>query len=209
MPKIKYKTEEERKAAKKRNALAHYYRKRDKYLAYSKEYALKNREKILAKGKAYDKNNAERIKERKRLYRLAKKEERAKYLEETRLKRQKQTAEYYKKNKEKLKANAREWRILNPEKARLLSAQKRAVKRKAIGKLSKDIAEKLMRLQKGLCVCCRVSLAETEYHIDHIIPLSKGGAHTDTNVQLLCQSCNCSKQAKDPIEFMQSRGYLL
>ena len=31
----------------------------------------------------------------------------------------------------------------------------------------------------------------------------------DTNIQLLRATCNTSKGAKDPIEFMQSRGFLL
>jgi len=29
--------------------------------------------------------------------------------------------------------------------------------------------------------------------LDHIVPLSKGGSHTRTNVQLLCRECNLSK----------------
>jgi hypothetical protein len=33
--------------------------------------------------------------------------------------------------------------------------------------------------------------------------------HTDFNVQLLCATCNLNKNAKDPIDFMQSRGFLL
>jgi hypothetical protein len=29
------------------------------------------------------------------------------------------------------------------------------------------------------------------------------------NVQLLCPPCNLKKHAKDPIQFMQERGFLL
>jgi len=43
------------------------------------------------------------------------------------------------------------------------------------------------------------------YHYDVIA----GGANDRANLQLLCGSCNKSKHAKDPIDFMQSRGFLL
>jgi len=33
------------------------------------------------------------------------------------------------------------------------------------------------------------------YHIDHIIPLAKGGIHTKNNIQLLKPSINMSKGA--------------
>jgi 5-methylcytosine-specific restriction endonuclease McrA len=47
------------------------------------------------------------------------------------------------------------------------------------------------------------------YHIDHIMPLALGGSNTDDNIQLLRQRCNNQKCAKHPVDFMQSRGFLL
>jgi len=35
-----------------------------------------------------------------------------------------------------------------------------------------------------------------EMHLDHVIPLSKGGTHTWNNVQTGCKPCNLSKAAK-------------
>jgi 5-methylcytosine-specific restriction endonuclease McrA len=60
--------------------------------------------------------------------------------------------------------------------------------------LTKKDIEFLYKLQDGICVSCRKSL--DNYHIDHIIPVSKGGGLTLSNVQLLCPFCNQSKNDK-------------
>ena len=65
----------------------------------------------------------------------------------------------------------------------------------------------LLKLQRGQCACCRVKL--TRFEIDHVDPLALGGAHSVRNIQLLCRLCNRQKHATHPIDFMQSKGYLL
>lgn len=74
-------------------------------------------------------------------------------------------------------------------------------------KLSKNIASELMKKQRCKCAVCKVKL--DKYHIDHIMPIALGGENTDLNVQLLCNMCNWKKNAKHPVDFMQSQGYLL
>ena len=101
------------------------------------------------------------------------------------------------------------WQKLNPEKCRIYSQNNRAMKRKNGGQLSSGLTEKLMKLQRARCACCKADLTKVKYHLDHRIALSNGGLHTDANIELLCEHCNCSKSAKDPIDFMQSRGFLL
>lgn len=64
----------------------------------------------------------------------------------------------------------------------------------SIGKLSLNIKETLYSKQNGLCNGCFKQLEQ--YHIDHIVPLVRGGANTDDNVQLLCATCNLSKGSK-------------
>lgn len=46
------------------------------------------------------------------------------------------------------------------------------------------------------CVACGVPGKDSPLTIDHVIPLSAGGAHTADNVQPLCKSCNSRKHTK-------------
>jgi 5-methylcytosine-specific restriction endonuclease McrA len=66
--------------------------------------------------------------------------------------------------------------------------------------------KRICATQKYRCAACRKKRKLT---VDHIQPLSKGGTNWPSNIQGLCLSCNSSKSNKDPIEYMQSNGYLL
>ena len=107
-----------------------------------------------------------------------------------------------------LAAQAASYRARNPERARAAKGARRA---RILGNggscTAKDIAA-LMVLQKHKCPVCRRDIGK-EYHADHINPLARGGAHDRVNLQLLCPNCNLKKNAKDPIQFMQERGFLL
>lgn len=52
----------------------------------------------------------------------------------------------------------------------------------------------LMERDKGICAICTLPVTETEGpmrpSIDHITPLSKGGTHDPSNVQLSHYRCN-------------------
>lgn len=112
-------------------------------------------------------------------------------------------------NPERARAAVTAWQKANPERVRINSQNRRALKREAGGKLSKDIAEKLFKLQRGKCACgCRQPLG-TDYHLDHRMPLALGGANDDWNIQLLTAKCNLQKNKKHPIEYMQQKGFLL
>lgn len=111
----------------------------------------------------------------------------------------------YERNKKKAIAWTREYRKRNPHKVREFMERREGRK---YGRLPKGTILRLMELQMGKCAVCRVGIKE-KFHVDHIVPLARGGRHEKTNVQLLCPSCNCHKSAKDPITFMQQRGFLL
>lgn len=99
------------------------------------------------------------------------------------------------------------WFAANPG-AKKAYNQNRRTRLKSTGKLSKDIIPKLFALQKGKCPCCAQPLG-SDHHLDHKMPLALGGSNTDGNMQLLRAQCNLQKSAKHPVDFMQSRGFLL
>lgn len=117
-------------------------------------------------------------------------------------------AAWAKANIDKVKAYKKAWAKANPEVNRIKAQNRRARKRKNGGTLSKGLAQKLFKLQKGKCPCCKQPLGN-EFNLDHIMPIALGGSNTDDNIQLLRSSCNNQKSAKHPIDFMQQRGFLI
>ena len=163
------------------------------------KYSSQHREEKRAYCKAWREANIDNVREkeknRAREYRLSHPE-----------KRKLVNKKYVENNKEKIAISKREWKKRNPEAVREMQNRRRS--RKGDNVLSRGIIKKLYKLQKGKCPCCNQRLGE-DYHLDHIIPLSLGGANTDNNVQLLRASCNLKKHAKDPIQYMQECGFLI
>lgn len=124
------------------------------------------------------------------------------------LKYAKAKADWHEKNKEKENEKSRQWAINNKEKKRI-SVLNRRVRQKSSGVLSKNIINKLKLLQKCFCACGCGNKLEVDFHMDHIVPIALGGQNIDSNIQLLNKICNLQKSSKHPIDFMQSKGYLL
>lgn len=111
-------------------------------------------------------------------------------------------------NLEKSRAYAKAWCAANPEKVRVRNLNRKNTVRAAGGKLPLDLRIRLTAAQKGLCPCCKQKLGDVP-HLDHITPLALGGKNTADNMQLLRAECNLRKGAKHPIDYMQSKGFLL
>lgn len=95
-------------------------------------------------------------------------------------------------------------RQVDSGKTRIYKMNRRA---KGAKRAPASIVQFLGASQKWKCVVCREKLIKFE--VDHITPVFAGGTNDRTNLQLLCMPCNRKKSAKDPIKFMQSRGFLL
>lgn len=109
---------------------------------------------------------------------------------------------YYLKNSDSVRAAVKERRRKNLAKYQEYSRDYKARKRAGGGRLSRGYIAKIFLEQSGLCLVCRHDLKITGHHIDHIIPIAKGGRHCDENVQLLCPSCNCRKSTRNFQDFI-------
>ena len=116
------------------------------------------------------------------------------------------------KHREQKMASRRAWHAANPDKGRVYVLKRRALKRGAfVADVTAEDIERMLREQRGRCVApgCGCSLSEAGYHVDHVIPLSRGGTHEPANAQLLCPRCNLEKHDLMPEEFAAKRGVLV
>jgi 5-methylcytosine-specific restriction endonuclease McrA len=56
------------------------------------------------------------------------------------------------------------------------------------------LIKRLYQRQGGICPAC--GLGMIEWHVDHKVPLARGGRHEEQNLQLLHPRCNLSKGAR-------------
>lgn len=49
---------------------------------------------------------------------------------------------------------------------------------------------------KSTCWICKRVVPEDEIHLDHVIPLSRGGKHDPDNIKVACASCNLWKATR-------------
>lgn len=122
--------------------------------------------------------------------------------------REKNPEEFRRKQREK-QAKARANNIERyREIARASQHKRRAAKRNSLGQHTAHDVKEIYILQKGRCPICSVRLGK-RYHIDHVMPLSLGGSNDRSNIQILCPRCNLQKNKKHPVDFMQSKGFLI
>lgn len=196
-----------------------YQRDRDRILAQKREYLERNREAIHARQKKFREENPELVSERKRKYY----EENREYILEWMGKYQKAHAQYYRDqarqwyldNRERALAYRKAWSAA-PENREKIRGYRRKHSRTELGRKSsaegarrrrakarslptipftREQLEQRVEYYGGKCWIC----GEADYeHMDHVKPISKGGAHMLSNLRPACAACNLSKFNKWP-----------
>lgn len=158
-----------------------YPEKRDEIIARVLKWQKENPDKVQAKNRAYYYRNHERVLELGR--------------------------EAYKRNPDTHRASRKRWRDRNKdtvrEKARVYyqqsdyaKAQQRVKahrRRNAPGSFTAADIRDMYTEQDGRCAYCGVAL-HGEYHIEHMIPVSRDGTNNPDNLVLACEPCNLDKK---------------
>lgn len=212
------------KECDKKRSKEYREKNREKVLEKSKLRYKENREYYLQQFQEYHKNNAEEIKKRKKSHYKENKEYIREKIKENYKENKERYLEYAKQyrteNKEKVNHNNREYYMLNKEKVKKqrkewyysengrekhfqYNLKRRSYKNhvRFYGVKRKNILDR----DSWTCQHCGIKVHDRytgdwntpdKAHIDHIIPISKGGNSEPSNLQVLCRTCNLSKQDK-------------
>lgn len=111
-------------------------------------------------------------------------------------------SEWHEREKQQKKEKQRERRA-NPEyreREKQRSKVKQHKRRAAEGEFTTADVELQYRSQRGKCWHCGKELNGV-YHVDHLIPLDKGGTNYANNIVCSCKKCNLSKGGKYTYEW--------
>lgn len=145
-------------------------------IAKSAEWRVKNPDRYRRQAAAHYAKNADATKERARIWHAA--------------------------NRVRAQEISREWARRHVDEMRFYRMASRARKFNCVSDLTIGEMRDVLSEQPS----CRYCASEDALTIDHIVPLAKRGPNTKTNIQVLCNSCNSSKQDKDEAEFLSGRA---
>ena len=82
-----------------------------------------------------------------------------------------------------------------------LKKHKNAEKKKAY-ELRKTAKWKKRVAKEGKCSYCMVPLSLESATMDHVVPLSRGGKTTMSNILVACKRCNTHKHSRTAVEWL-------
>lgn len=106
---------------------------------------------------------------------------------------------YRERNREELNRKSREKARNNPEPQKARTRTYRA-KKHAGGRHTAQDVQLQYETQEGKCYWCGCDVFN-KYHVDHVIPVSRGGSNNPDNIVIAYPPCNLSKNDKLPHEW--------
>jgi 5-methylcytosine-specific restriction endonuclease McrA len=176
---------------------------------YKRAYNLAHHEEVAKATRAYRLAHRDAVAASACAYRLAHREETAAYRLAHRQERSATDRAYREAHHEEITAyrlahrketavNTRAWQLANPHKVCNNEAQRRARKTAAFVE-PVDRSTVYLR-DNGRCHVCHHKVKAKGWHLDHLIPLSKGGEHSYKNVAVACPACNLKRQNTGPAQ---------
>lgn len=163
--------------------MAAYAADRDHYREKGHLNYLKHREKAKERARRWWYENRERALERKR-----------QYTEENRDLIRLRDKKYHANNADRINARTKAWRDANPEKVRALGLIDRSRRTRASGRATAQQIADRVAFYGGRCWMC----GGPYEHLDHVIPVVRGGTNWPANLRPACADCNHRKGSNLP-----------
>lgn len=89
-----------------------------------------------------------------------------------------------------------DWHKAHPEVGRAKNHRRMAIIAAAVGNHTAADIRDLLSAQVRRCAYCDGDLTMLGYHVDHVVPLSRGGSNARDNLAASCPACNMAKGDK-------------
>lgn len=170
----------------------------------------KNQENIRARARAKRAEDVEAARERERewrqknpdVHRKAALKYRKNNLEQVRALDRARQAERRVADPERHKEIARRYRKKNRAKLLVKYRENNARRKGATGSHTAEELWLMRECQNHLCAYCETPIFDV-FHVDHMMPLSRGGTNDWTNLAITCPTCNLRKNARTAEEFVE------
>lgn len=189
---------------KRANDHAYYMANREQIIKRVRAYYAANRDDILGYHRAYHIANRDRIIQRVTEWYAVNKDRKLRY-DKFRYAKMRpailtQNRAYRTANSDAISERRRALYAADPTKVTAARQRRRAALANAEGTHTAADIQAQYKRQHGRCYWCGEKVGKS-YHVDHVIPLSRGGTNWPDNLVIACPTCNTSKGAKLPHEW--------